>query len=157
MSAGNLHVSVANTLWATSTNSSVELTFNFSLVNDASATCLGGGCSGQGPFHQTIAVYGAAIISETVMNGRAMVVADFSDLEIQQSTTAAGAISIIMLTFSTRVSLDAGTVITLDGLRGFCSYVPTIDLIDAVPFSTRGLFDAVSGKKIEYSEFPLFR
>ena len=143
--AGTLDLPVQDTLWAQSPSSSIGFLINFTVTNGADSTCVGGGCSGQGPLIQSISMHGETNISSTPLLGVALLVADFDNLAIAQSTSAAGGLNTITLLFSTRVALLTATTVTLDGLRKFCTQEPTIDLTDAGPFQTETTFSSIPG------------
>jgi hypothetical protein len=142
---GTLDVFLENTVWAQSTSSSVDLLFNFTVTNGARPTCIGGGCSGQSPPILFISMHGVTNIFKTALRGVAMLIADFGNLAIAQNTSAAGAMNTITLRFSTRAELVAGSTVTLDGLKGFCTLEPSVDLTDAAPFQPKATFSLFHG------------
>ena len=151
--AGTLDVVVeGSTLRANNSADEVKFSLEFTLINGADPTCVGGGCSGQGPLDQYIAVHGAVQFElATAMTGSALLVGDFQDLAISASSRAAGAVSQLSLTFKTRVVLLAGSTVTLTGLGGYCTAEPTLALTQAGPFKSTGTFSYA------YGEARLFR
>jgi hypothetical protein len=142
---GTLDVFLEDTVWAKSPSSSVDLLFNFTVTNGARPTCIGGGCSGQSPPIQFISMHGVTNISMTLLHGVAMLISDFGNLAIAQITSAAGAMNMITLRFSTRAELLAGSTVTLEGLKGFCTLEPSVDLTDAAPFQPKATFSLFHG------------
>lgn len=145
--AGTLDVVVEGTLRANNSADEVKFSLEFTLINGADPTCVGGGCSGQGPLDQYIAVHGAVQFQlATAMQGSALLVGDFQDLAISASSRAAGAVSQLSLTFKTRVVLLAGSTVTLTGLGGYCTAEPTLKLTQTGPFKSTGTFSYAFGE-----------
>ena len=95
---------------------------------------------------QYVSVHGpVSFRRHTPMAGNALLIADFSNLHISSSTSAAGAVSQLTVRFSTRAPLGNNTVIEVRGLGGYCTIAPQVTLTADGPFQSTANFSYTAG------------